>query len=140
MITDGENEYRLTCNPREPDLNIISEDGTETTVHNAFTVEELTEHAVNRKPMRMITGNEYDTGTVCGLILLAVSLGRDCMDIDYLEGCRFLEILRENGAVSAETAFDLAPAGLRNHRMMETFIHSGKVRRTGKDLYYLAVS
>jgi hypothetical protein len=140
LLTDGENVYRLTCNPREPDLNITTGDGREITVHNAFTVDALIDYAVNRKPMRMITGNEYDIGTVCRLMLLAVSTGRDCMDIGYLEECRFLDILRENGAVSEETAFDLVASGLSNHRMMNTFMHSGKVRRTEKDLYYLAVS
>ena len=84
----------------------------------------------------MATGNVYGIGQVCSLILLASRLGRDSMDIGYLEACRFLELLRERGAVSKETAADLGSEGLKNPRMMHPFLHSKKVLRTSDGRYY----
>ena len=41
-----------------------------------------------------------------------------------------MDYMKENGAVSPETATDLTAAGMKNPRMMNTFIHSKHVGMT----------
>ena len=123
----GEDRYGLSSHPYEPYLSLEKADGHTIFIHNSFTVDELRHAAQTGEPIRMITGNEYDIGGICMLLRKAVELGRKSLYIHYVEGCCFMDYMKEQGAVSPETAIDLTAAGLKNPRMMNTFIHSKHV-------------
>jgi hypothetical protein len=85
----------------------------------------------------MITGNEYDMGGICKLLRKAIELGRKAVYIHYVEGCCFMDYMKECGAIVPETAIDLTDAGMKNPRMMNTFIHSKHVGVTEDGLFWL---
>ena len=136
-LVDGERSVLLSDHPYEPCLYVKSSDGAMMTVHHAFTVEELRRTAQEGRSIRMITGNEYDIRGVCRLLLKALELGRDDVDIGYVEGSVFLDHLKLQGAVSPETAVDPADAGIQNPKMMNPFLHSKKVSCTTEGRFYL---
>ena len=136
-LLDGERSFWLSDHPYEPCLYVKTSDGAMMTVHHAFTVEELCRAAKEDSIIRMITGNEYDIRGVCRLLLKAVELSRDDVDIGYVEGSLFLDHLKQQGAVSPETAVDPAAVGIRNPKMMNPFLHSKKVCCTAEGLFYL---
>ena len=136
-LISGERSFYLSNYPLEPILYIKSPDGTMTTIHQAFSVDELTEAARTNRPLRMITGDEYDIRGVFKLILKAIDSGLDSVDINYAEGLCFMDYLEANGAVSAGTAVNLVKAGMQNPNVMNVFIHSKKVGCTPDGLYYL---
>ena len=136
-LVDGARSFWLSDHPYEPCLYVKSSDGAMMTIHHAFTVEELRRAAKEDGSIRMITGNEYDIHGVCRLLLKALELGRDDVDIGYVEGSVFLDHLKQQGAVSPETAIDPAAAGIQNPKMMNPFLHSKKVACTADGLFYL---
>ena len=125
----GKNVYRISSYPHER-LYIETENGHTIVIHNAFTVDEMRRAAQTGESIRMITGNEYDIGGVCMLLQKAIELGRNSVYIHYVEGCCFMDYMKEHGATSPETAIDLTVAGMKNPRMMNTFIHSKHVGMT----------
>lgn len=136
-LIKGGDSYRLSSHPYEPCLYIQSSDQSETAVHNSFTVDALLDAAQRNGTIRMITGNEYDIRGICRLMLKAVDISMDSVDIGYLEGQCFIDHMKERGAFSPETAVDLSEAGLKNPNMMRTFIHSKKVGKTDNGLFYV---
>ena len=136
-LLDGGRSFWLSDHPYEPCLYIKSSDGTMMTIHHAFTVGELHRAAQGGGSIRMITGNEHDIRGVCQLLLKTVELGRDDVDIGYVEGCIFMDCLKQQGADSPETAVDPAAAGIRNPKMMNPFLHSKKVSCTADGRFYL---
>lgn len=136
-LIDGERSFWLSDHPYEPCLYVKSFDGTMLTIHHAFTVDELQRAVQDGSPVRMITGNEYDIHGICRLLLKAVELCRDDVDIGYVEGHVFMDFLKQQAAVSPETAVDPAAAGIRNPRMMNPFLHSKKISCTADGRFYL---
>ena len=129
LISDG-NTYRLADYRFEPCLYIQETNGKWITIHNSFTVEELCRAVRTNGSVRMITGNEYGIDEVFGLIRKAIGLAMGSVDIGYVEGRRFMDLLKEKGALSPETAADLTDEGLKNPNVMNPFIHSKKVGKT----------
>ena len=134
---EGEKAYLLSSHPAEPCLFIHLKDGTCIAIHNSFTTSEIYTAAQNHGIIHMVTGNDYDIKGVCRLLREAVRLAREWIDIHYLEGCCFIEQLKEQGAVSPETAADLGALGLKNHKIMGTFIRLKRVGRTDNGMYYV---
>lgn len=132
-----EKTFRLSDYLYEPCLYIKDPDGRMVTIHHSFTVSELCNAAQTNSSVMMISGNEYDIRGMLMLIRKAVELSRESVDISYVEGHCFMDYMKAYGALSPETAVDLAGAGLKNPNAMNTFIHSGKVGRTKGDLFYL---
>ena len=135
LIMD-EKTYRISDHIYEPYLYIECPGNKMVTIHNSFTVDEICRAVRDCRTIRMITGNEYDAAGVFRLISKAISLALENVDISYVEGRCFMDYLEEHGAVSSETAADLAEAGMQNP-MMSPFIHSKKVGKTPDGLYYL---
>ena len=133
----GERSFRLDDYPFEPCLYLKADDGQFVTVHHSFTVAELLRAAKESGRIRMITGNEYGAAGLMRLLRKAVELGREEVDIGYVEGRVFMDILAERGAVSPETAADLQDAGMSNPRMMNPLVHSKKVGETAEGRFYL---
>ena len=136
LISDG-NTYRLADYRFEPCLYIQETNGKWITIHNSFTVEELCRAVRTNGSVRMITGNEYGIDEVFGLIRKAIGLAMGSVDIGYVEGRRFMDLLKEKGALSPETAADLTDEGLKNPNVMNPFIHSKKVGKTADGAFYL---
>ena len=137
FLSVGEKTYQLSDHPYEPCLYIKTADGTVIAIHNAFTVDELCSAAQTEGAIRMITGNEYDLQGISRLLRKALALLISSADIGYLEGCCFMDVLKEYGAVSRETAMDLSPEGMNNPKMMNPLIHAKKVCRTEDGRFYL---
>ena len=137
FISDGKQTFRLYDQPYEPCLYIEAKGSPAVTVHGAFLTAELASAAKTGKMIQMITGNEYGIQDVCRLILKAAGLGRDLLDLSYAECCLFADYLEGCDAFSEQTAADLAPAGLKNPKSLNPFIHSKKVRMTKNGWYYL---
>ena len=133
----GERSFRLDDYPFEPCLYLKAGDGRVLTVHNSFTVAELLRAAKEGGRIRMITGNEYGIAGLMRLLQKAAELGREELDIGYVEGCVFMDVLAGCGAVSPETAADLKAAGMNNPRMMRPLVHSKKVGETADGRFYL---
>lgn len=133
-----DNVYRLSDHPYEPCLYIRLSDGKWVTIHNSFTVEELCRAMQTDGSIRMITGDEYTVRGVFELIRKAIGLSMESVDISYVEGRCFMDLLKEHGAVSPETAINLTDAGLKNPNVMNPFIHSKKVARTEEGSFYLS--
>ena len=129
--------YGMSDYPFEPCLYIKSSDGLYVTIRHSFTVAELCEAVRKGGTIRMITGDEYDVRGIFRLILKAIDLGREFVDIGYVEGHCFMEVLKRLGAVSPETAVDLREAGMANPNVMNPLLHSKKVGRTADARFYL---
>ena len=138
-LSAGERLYQLSDYPYEPCLYIKGAHGYFITIHHSFTLNELRLTARENGSIRMITGDEYDMHGVCMLLRRALSLSLRSVDIAYLEGCCFMDLLAEQGAVSRETAIALSSAGIENPNVMESFLHAKKVFRTNEAKYYLPV-
>ncbi|MBQ7534796.1 MAG: hypothetical protein IJT43_04165 [Stomatobaculum sp.] len=136
-LIKGEASYGVTDYPFEPCIYLRAADGSVKTLHNSFSAEELCRAAKEKGSIRMISGNEYDIRGVFRLILKAVGLPGVSFDISYLEGQCLLDYMEERGALSPETAVDLADAGISNPNLMHTFIHAKKAARTENGLFYL---
>jgi hypothetical protein len=100
-------------------------------------VDELRLAAQTNGSITMITGDEYDVPGVCNLLIKAIDLPLTEVDIHYVEEHCFAYYLKAHGAVSPETAVDLAGAGMINPNVMNTFLHSKKVGRTADGAFYL---
>lgn len=138
MILSAEGvSCRLTSHPWEPCLYIRLPDGRTLTLHNAFETREIGEAARSGGTVRMITGQSYDIAGLCDLLICAVRLNRESADIGYVEGWRFAECLRQEGAVSADTAVDLSAMGLRNPHTMDVFVRRKRVAVTPDGRYYV---
>lgn len=138
FFTDSGRRYRLSSSPYEPCLYMDRvPDGGQTVIHNAFSVAELTDAAQAGKKITLISGNSYDVPVICSLLAAASELAPGEYGADYIECLRFMKILAASGAVSADTAADLALCGLANHRIMDRMIHSKYVRRTEDERYFL---
>ena len=107
------------------------------TVHNSFTLEQLCRAIEANGSMTMVTGDDYDVAGVFRLLRKAIELSMESVDVGYLEGRCFMDYMKERGALSPETAVDLAGAGLKNPNAMNVFLHSKKVGRTADGLFYL---
>lgn len=136
-FTVGEKVYRISSLPQEPCLYIETKNGHTIVIHNACTTDELRRVSQTEESIRMITGNEYGIGGVCMLIRKAIELGRKSVYIHYVEGCCFMDCMKEKGAVSPESAIDLTAYGLKNPRMMNTLIHSKHVGVTEDGSFWL---
>ena len=138
FFTESGRSFRLSSHPYEPCLYMTGiPDGSQTVIHNAFEVSELTAAVSTGQMIRLITGDSYDGPGTCSLLGTAAELSPGEYDIDYIECRRFLDILMEAGAVSAETALDLAPYGLENHRIMDRMLHAKYAARTESGSYHL---
>ena len=136
----GEQSCQLFDHLYEPCLYIEATQGSFITVHNSFTLDELCRAARTNGTIRMITGDEYDMQGICMLLLKALTLSKESVDIGYLEGCCFMDYLEECGATSEETAVPLTGSGIDNPKVMNPFLHSKKVKRTNDGRYYIVKS
>ena len=136
-LTVGEKSYWLSDYPFVPDLYIKGPEGLMTMIHNSFTVAQLRSVATEGGTMTMVTGDTYDTKGIIRLLLKAIEIGMDSVDIGYLEARIFVDYMEEKGAVSPETAVDPEDVGIFNPNVMNSFLHSKKVDRTDKALFYL---
>ena len=132
----GDITFRLDSNIYEPCLYIKGSDGTMVTLHHAFTVDTLCHAAETNGKIMMVTGNEYDIRGIITLIRKAIDLSKDSVDIGYVEGHCFMDYMVKHGALSPETAVDLADAGMKNSSLY-AFIHSKKIGQTSDGLFYL---
>ena len=137
FLIKGEYEYELSYQPYGSCLNIKTPDRKWWTIYQAFSVGELCHAARTNDTIRMITGETYDIRGVFKLIMKALELKLDQMDIGYIEARCFMDILAEKGAVSEETAFDLYSVGMVNPNIMSHLIHSKKVQNTPDGRHYL---
>ena len=133
----GRDAYWLSDYPFEPCLYVKAFDGAMTVIHHAFTVEDLRRAARTDGAITMITGDEYDVRGICRLLLKAIDLPLAKVDIHYVEEHCFADYLKAHGAISSETAVDLASAGMKNPNVMNTFLHSKKVGRRADGAFYL---
>ncbi|MBO4926690.1 MAG: hypothetical protein J5379_00345 [Clostridiales bacterium] len=133
----GNEAYELSDSIRDSNFYIRKPDRKWLSIYHAFSVKELCRAALENEPIKIITGNTYDIRGVLKLIRKAIELSRDDADIGYIEGQCFMDLLRERGAVSYETAVDPAQAGISNPRIMNPFIHSNKVNMTAYGLFYI---
>ena len=106
-------------------------------IHNAFTAGELCRVAWMKDTTRMVTGQSYDIWGLIKLIMKAVELKMDQMDIGYVESRCFMDILARQKAFSEETAFDLYSVGMENPNVMGNLIHAKKVMNTTSGKHYL---
>ena len=136
LIRGGE-EFEISNDPREPDLYIRTPDRKWWMIHNAFTTAVLCYTALRNDTIRMVTGQSYDIRGVFKLIMKAVELKMDQMDIGYVESRCFMDILAEHQAFSEETAFDLYSVGMVNPNVMESVMHAKKVGHTTSGRHYL---
>ena len=137
FLIKGEDEYELSYQPYGSCLNIKTPDRKWWTIYQAFSVGELCCAARSNDTIRMVTGETYDIRGVFKLIMKALELKLDQMDIGYIEARCFMDILAEKGAVSEETAFDLYSVGMVNPNIMSHLIHSKKVQNTPSGRHYL---
>ena len=136
-LADDLNTYRISSHSYEPCTYILRPDGKTTVIHNAFDVKEIYDAAENGATLTSLCGHEYDTEGICRLLLYAAEISQESFDIAYLEGRYFISILSQNGAVSADTALDLETYGLKNHNIMNDFIHAKRIRKTSDNKYYI---
>ncbi|MBO4358423.1 MAG: hypothetical protein J5796_01325 [Erysipelotrichaceae bacterium] len=132
-----EDTYGLSSYSPEPCLYIEKPDGSELTIHDFLDVKEIYDSVKTGKKTRTITGHEYDLEGLCRLMLFAVNDLEGNIDIGYLEGRMFVDVLEENEAYSEQSAVDLGRYGLINHRIMDGFIHSKRIKRTDDGRYYV---
>jgi len=137
FLIKGTDEYEISNNPREPDLYIRTPERKWWMIHNAFTAGELCRAAWMKDTIRMVTGQSYDIRGAFKLIMKAVELKMDQMDIGYVESRCFMDILAEQKAFSEETAFDLYSVGMVNPNVMGGLIHAKKVGNTTSGKHYL---
>lgn len=137
FLIRGTDEYEISNGGREPDLYIRTPDRKWWMVHNAFTAGELCRVAWMKDTCRMVTGQSYDIRGLIKLIMKAVELKMDQMDIGYVESRCFMDILAQQKAFSEETAFDLYSVGMENPNVMGNLIHAKKVMNTTSGKHYL---
>ncbi|MCR4949790.1 MAG: hypothetical protein K6A40_00535 [Solobacterium sp.] len=135
-VSIADQTYLLSDHLYEPYLSMKSEKGM-MIIHNAFTLDELCRCAKTDGTVEMITGNAYNMKGICRLLRKAAALSRDSVDIGYLEGCCFLDLLADHGAFSEETAADPSSCGMKNPRLMQPFLHSKKACCTKDGRFYL---
>lgn len=128
--------YRLETSIKEPILYIKGPDRVLLTIHHAFTMDELVYAIHTNGKIRIISGNDHDIRGILGLVRKAVEVGKDGVDLSYIESCLFYDYLKEKGAVSPETARSSSEIGLENCAMY-SFMHSNRVDRTSDNRYYL---
>ncbi|MBR2810534.1 MAG: hypothetical protein IKD69_04060 [Solobacterium sp.] len=121
----GQESYWLTCVNDEPCL-CMQTPGNENRIiiRNAFVPADAFPHLMNGEAIVMGSGNSYDSLGVLKLLRAAVDGGRDQYDMTLLEGLVFMAKLIEAGAVSKETAM---PVDLDNPRLLNAFVHAGKI-------------
>ena len=129
--------YSFSSHPYEPCLYIHKPDERTITIHNSFETDTIYNAIRNNEEITMISGHRYSINGLCHLLKLACEIDEDFFDITYLEGRMFIDILKRNNACSSETAFDLEPYGLKNHNIMNRFIHSKRIVRNTDGTYYL---
>ncbi|MBO4360563.1 MAG: hypothetical protein J5822_06770 [Eubacteriaceae bacterium] len=136
VFEDG--TFRIGSSRYEPCLYLEGREGTAVTIHNSFTEEELTQLLENCGTINMITGNSYDAKGIVMLLSEALMLNGDSFDIGYLEGRCFMELLRDAGAVSPDTAAgtDISEYIVRPE-MLRPLIHSKHIAVTEDGRYYL---
>ena len=132
-----ERSYPLSSNPYEPCFYIGLSDEKQITIHNSFETREIEKAAKSNGSIRMITGHAYNIKEICRLLVLAIELEQESIDISYLEGRRFIRILENLHAYSPETAADLSVYGLKNLNIMEGFIHAKRIAATKDGWYYI---
>jgi hypothetical protein len=103
-------------------------------------MDELCRAAKTNGTIKMITGDEYDMHGICMLLRKALTLSKESVDIGYLEGCCFMDYLEKCGAASEETAVPLKDSGIDNPNVMNSFLHSKKVKRTNDARFYIVKS
>ena len=79
LVTDSK-KYMLTCNPYEPCLYIIDENGFQTVVHNAFDPQVVLECFHEGKPVSSITGFYYKPEDFCRMVEFASQMGNITID------------------------------------------------------------
>ena len=136
-IIHGDRSYLLTSNILEPCLYVESSDKKTKILHHAFTVDKLCELAQTRGILKLVSGNEYNAKGLITIILRAMELPQDDMDIDYAEGFLYMDRMKIMGAVSEETAVESERLGLHDNRSMQKFIHCKKVGETADGRLYL---
>ena len=136
-LRTGEQLYGISCYSMEPCLYLTDTEGETIAVHMSFTPQELIRAAREDSDIELITGDSYDIDGLCGLLLKAIALGMNDVDISYLEGRCFIDRLVSKGAVSEETALDPASEGIDNPKIMGTFIHAKKVKATERGFFYV---
>ena len=76
----GARRYRLSCHPYGPCLYITDEAGNLTAVHNAFDPSAVLESFRQGRPVRSITGREYDAKDFCRMVESAAGMGNINID------------------------------------------------------------
>ncbi len=138
FFLDGGTQYAVFCHGYEPCLYLYRDDDCEPiAIHNFLMTADLIRTHETGTPFVMITGNSHGLAEICRLLHIAVNNGGSSLDISYLEGLLVLEKLEKEGACSEETAADIAGYGIENVRIMHSFEHSGKVRKTADGKFYL---
>ncbi|MBR0461614.1 MAG: hypothetical protein IJJ00_02720 [Erysipelotrichaceae bacterium] len=127
--------YRISSRHYEPCTYIHRPDGTTATIHNAFDISEFYELAESGGTLTSQCGHEYDLKGICRLLMFAGKLPDESFDIVYLEGRMFIDILARHDAVTEDKALDLNLYGLRNHNIMNEFIHAKRIKRTDDGRY-----
>ena len=135
-LINGNDSYTVSDHLYEPYLFIKSEDRC-ITIHNSFTVRQLCDAIDSNGSIMMITGHKYDVSGIFKLILKAIELSRESVDIGFVEGHCFIEYMKQHKAVSKESAVNLSEAGIINPNVMNPFVHSKIVGRTDDGLFYL---
>ena len=139
-LFNGEQSCRLSDYPDEPCLYIKAAPGIFITIHHSFTLDELCRAAKTNGTIKMITGDEYDMQGICMLLRKTLTLSMESVDIGYLEGCCFMDYLKECGATSEETAVPLSDRGIYEPNVMYPFLQSEQVSRTNDARYYIVKS
>ena len=135
-LINGNDSYTVSDHLYEPYLCIMGDD-RKIIIHNSFTVRQLCDAIDTKGSLMMITGHKYDVSGIFKLILKAIELSRESVDIGFVEGHCYIDYLKQHKAVSKESAVDLSRAGVMNPNVMNPFLHSKIVGRTENGLFYL---
>ena len=140
-LRDGEIIYQVRSFPYYNPATYLLRDGDITaTISNAFDESEIHRVVEKRKPIRAVTGTEYDADRLCRFLVFAA---RHCPnhDVGYVEGKMAIEKMKELGATSPETAVDMSELGVRT--ISDAFSHSKKlaerVMRTESGKVYVQI-
>ena len=136
-LSEGETLCMITSHPYEPCTYLKLRDGAELTIHNAFEVRTIKSLATNGGTVSSVTGNVHDLPGLCGLLLYAARLGGGSFDVGYLEARMIAGELARCGAVSADTAMDIAVFGVRNRNVMNGLVHGKRVGRTPDGRFFV---